>query len=74
MAQQVVKAEIGGVVARIERRQGDAVVDGETLIVLESMKMEIPVSAPAGGTLARVLVAEGDVVTEGESLAIIETS
>jgi biotin carboxyl carrier protein len=51
---------------------GDTVADGDTLVILESMKMEIPVLADGGGTLARLAVAEGDVVQEGDLIAVIE--
>jgi len=51
---------------------GDAVADGDTLVILESMKMEIPVLAETSGILARLAVAEGDVVQEGDLIAIIE--
>ena len=44
----------------------------DTLIILESMKMEIPVTAPVGGTVKEILVKEQDVVREGQTLAIIE--
>jgi len=52
--------------------EGDAVADGDTLVILESMKMEIPVLAEAPGTLTKLAVAEGDVVQEGDLIAVIE--
>jgi biotin carboxyl carrier protein len=51
---------------------GDTVADGDTLVILESMKMEIPVLAEAAGTVARLEVAEGDVVQEGDLIAVID--
>jgi biotin carboxyl carrier protein len=51
---------------------GDRVADGDTLVILESMKMEIPVLAEGSGTLAQLAVAEGDVVQEGDLIAVIE--
>jgi len=51
---------------------GDTVADGDTLVILESMKMEIPVLAEAAGTIARLEVAEGDVVQEGDLIAVID--
>jgi acetyl-CoA carboxylase biotin carboxyl carrier protein len=51
---------------------GDQVSEGETLCILESMKMEIPVEATAAGTVAEVNVAEGGVVQEGDVIAVIE--
>jgi len=52
--------------------EGDSVADGDTLVILESMKMEIPVIAESAGTLTKLAVAEGDVVQEGDLIAIIE--
>jgi biotin carboxyl carrier protein len=48
------------------------VADGDTLVILESMKMEIPVLAEGAGRLARLAVAEGDVIQEGDLIAVIE--
>ena len=73
MARQAVEAEVGGTVAKIERREGERVARDEPIMMLELMKMEIPVAAPADGTLVRLLVAEGDLVTEGQQVAILET-
>ena len=50
---------------------GDAVSEGDTLVILESMKMEIPVEAPEGGTIQQVAVEEGGVVQEGDLIAKI---
>jgi len=52
--------------------EGDSVADGDTLVILESMKMEIPVIAESAGTLTKLAVAEGDVVQEGDLIATIE--
>ena len=73
MARQAVTAEVGGTVAKIERREGERVARDEPIMMLELMKMEIPIAAPADGTLVRLLVAEGDLVTEGQQVAILET-
>jgi acetyl-CoA carboxylase biotin carboxyl carrier protein len=70
MATQV-EAQITGNVWKIEKAVGDAVEEGETLIILESMKMEIPVEAPCAGTVAEIRVAEGQSVEEGAVLAVI---
>ena len=51
---------------------GDSIQEGDTLVILESMKMEIPVAAESAGTVAEVRVAEGDVVQEGDVIAIID--
>lgn len=68
-----VKAEIGGVVWKIEMAVGATVAEDDPIMILESMKMEIPVLAPRGGTLAECLVAEGDIVREGQVIARITT-
>jgi biotin carboxyl carrier protein len=52
--------------------EGDAVEDGDTLVILESMKMEIPVLAEESGTVVSLKVAEGDVIQEGHLIAVIE--
>jgi biotin carboxyl carrier protein len=52
--------------------EGDHVDDGDTLVILESMKMEIPVLAESDGTLTKLAVAEGDVIQEGDLIAVIE--
>jgi biotin carboxyl carrier protein len=56
---------------KVVATEGDQVEDGDTLVILESMKMEIPVLAEGGGTLAKLHVAEGDVVQEGDLIATI---
>ncbi|MGH3303078.1 MAG: biotin/lipoyl-binding carrier protein [Streptosporangiaceae bacterium] len=67
-----VRAEMVANVWKIVAAEGDTVADGDTLVILESMKMEIPVLAETSGTLARLAVAEGDVVQEGDLIAVIE--
>jgi acetyl-CoA carboxylase biotin carboxyl carrier protein len=67
-----VKSEITGKVWKIEAAVGQAVSEEEPIIILESMKMEIPVGAPKTGKVKEILVAEGDSVTEGQKVAIIE--
>jgi biotin carboxyl carrier protein len=52
--------------------EGDQVEDGDTLVILESMKMEIPVLAEDSGVVAQLKVAEGDVIQEGDLIAVIE--
>ena len=68
-----VKADIGGVVWKIEKAIGDAVAEDDSIMILESMKMEIPVLAPRGGTLSECLVKEGEAVREGQVIARIIT-
>ena len=60
-----IEAHITGNVWKIQVAVGDSVADGDEVIILESMKMEIPVEAPAAGTVAEIRVAEGDRVAEG---------
>ena len=67
-----VEAEITGNIWKIEKKVGDAVQEEDVLIILESMKMEIPVEAPCDGTVTEIRVAEGDNVEEGAILAVIE--
>jgi acetyl-CoA carboxylase biotin carboxyl carrier protein len=63
-----VRAHITGTVWKIEVRVGDAVSEGQTLIILESMKMEMPVESPVAGKVTSIAVAEGASVEEGAVL------
>lgn len=72
MARHVINADITGTVFKIETNVGAAVAADSTLIVLESMKMEIPVDAPIAGIVAEILVAEGEAIAEGQALIVIE--
>lgn len=74
MAMVDVKTEITGNVWKIVTKPGDEVPEDEPLMILESMKMEIPVGAPEDGVVAEILVNEGDTVTEGTVVARIEVS
>ncbi|HEY7200240.1 MAG TPA: biotin/lipoyl-binding carrier protein [Candidatus Dormibacteraeota bacterium] len=67
-----IRAELVGNVWKVEAREGDQVEEDDVLIVLESMKMEIPVTAPSSGTVREIRVKEQDVVQEGQVLAVIE--
>jgi biotin carboxyl carrier protein len=67
-----VRAEMVANVWKVVVAQGDSVADGDTLVILESMKMEIPVLAEGDGTVSALHVAEGDVVQEGDVIAVIE--
>ncbi|WP_055479373.1 biotin/lipoyl-binding carrier protein [Sphaerimonospora mesophila] len=67
-----VRAEMVANVWKIVVSEGDTVEDGDTLVILESMKMEIPVIAEDSGVVAQLKVAEGDVVQEGDLIAVIE--
>ena len=66
-----VRAEMVANVWKVVATEGDQVEDGDTLVILESMKMEIPVLAEGAGTLAKLHVAEGDLVQEGDLIATI---
>ena len=71
MAEEVV-AEMVANVWKVVVAQGDEVAEGDTLVILESMKMEIPVLAESDGTVVQMAVNEGDVVQEGDLIAVIE--
>jgi biotin carboxyl carrier protein len=67
-----VRAEMVANVWKVVVAEGATVEDGDTLVILESMKMEIPVVAEASGTVSSLRVNEGDVVQEGDVIAVIE--
>ena len=71
MAKEV-RAEMVANVWKVVVAEGDKVTDGDTLVILESMKMEIPVLAEQDGRVAALHVSEGDVVQEGDVLAVLE--
>jgi acetyl-CoA carboxylase biotin carboxyl carrier protein len=73
MARHTVVAEVPGVVSKIERGVGERVARDEPILIVELMKMEVPVPAPVDGTLIEMRVAEGDTISEGQKLAVIET-
>jgi acetyl-CoA carboxylase biotin carboxyl carrier protein len=64
------KAEVTGTVWKITCAVGDAVAEGGTVAILESMKMEIPVEATADGTVTEIRCAEGQPVNEGDVLVV----
>ena len=66
-----VRSEMVANVWKVVVNVGDAVAEGDTLVILESMKMEIPVEAPVAGTVQKVAVEEGGVVQEGDLIASI---
>ncbi len=67
-----VLAEMVANVWRVVATQGEAVDEGDALVILESMKMEIPVESPVSGTVREILVQEGGVVQEGDVIAVVE--
>lgn len=67
-----VKAHITGVVFQVTSKVGDSLAAGDPVIVLESMKMEIPVEAPRAGTVKEIKVAEGQTVQEGDTVAVLD--
>ena len=71
MADQPIKSEISGNVWKILKAPGESVAEEEAVMILESMKMEIPVMAPRDGVVASISVAEGDAVAEDQVLATL---
>ena len=74
MARIEVESEVTGRIWKIITESGNEVSEGDTILILESMKMEIPVESPCDGTLVEILFAEGDPVIEEQAVAIIETN
>lgn len=72
MPRRDVKSEINGKVWQIEAEAGASVDEDDPIIVLESMKMEIPVVAPASGTVVEILVEKDEMVEEGQTVAVLE--
>ena len=72
MAGTKVFSDIAGKVWKIEAAAGTRVAREDTVLVLESMKMEIPVAAPCAGTVTEIYFKEGEVVAEGDIVAVIE--
>ena len=67
-----VEAHITGTVWKIECEVGQQIEEGDTLVILESMKMEMPVEAEDEGTVREIVVAEGQSVSEGDTLVVLE--
>ena len=73
MAIHRIESQVSGTVWKVECQTGAAVADGDTLLIIESMKMEIPVSAEQGGEVVELMVGEGDAVEDGQVVAIVQT-
>jgi acetyl-CoA carboxylase biotin carboxyl carrier protein len=67
-----VEAHITGTVWKIECEVGDEIDEGDTVVILESMKMEMPVEAEDGGTVAAIRCEEGQAVQEGDVLVVLD--
>jgi acetyl-CoA carboxylase biotin carboxyl carrier protein len=64
-----IKSIVTGMVWKIEKQASESVTAGDCIMIMESMKMEIPIEAPANGVLRELFVKEGDSVTEGDVVA-----
>ncbi|HET6214921.1 MAG TPA: biotin/lipoyl-binding carrier protein [Micromonosporaceae bacterium] len=67
-----IRAEMVANVWKVVAAAGDSVAEGDTLVILESMKMEIPVLAESDGVVVQMAVNEGDVIQEGDLIAVVE--
>lgn len=72
MASVKIESEVTGKVWKIETNVGDAVSEGDVLMILESMKMEIPVESPISGTVRELLVRKDDSIDEDQVIAVID--
>ena len=72
MAQEIVEFPIVGRIISVNVSEGSVVQEGDTLCILESMKMENPILAPVGGMITKFIVTEGQTVVAGDLVAIIE--
>ncbi len=66
-----VLAHITGTVWKVEKKVGDEVAEGEPIVIIESMKMEMPVESPISGTISEIRVAEKQPVEEGAVVAVV---
>ncbi len=74
MARMEIKSETAGLVWKIVANAGQNIAAGAEIIILESMKMEIPIESPAAGKLTELLVKKEDMVEENQTIAILETA
>jgi acetyl-CoA carboxylase biotin carboxyl carrier protein len=68
-----ITADMAGTVFQVLVTEGETVEDGQDVVVLESMKMEVPISSPLAGKIAKILVQPGDFVNEGEALIELDS-
>lgn len=73
MAAHEIETAVAGNVWVVEAEAGQQVAEGDVLVILESMKMEIPVESTVSGRVREILVAVGDAVDEGQVVAVVET-
>jgi len=71
MASIKISSEVSGSIWKLLKKAGDTVDAGEEIMLIESMKMEIPVSSETGGRIDSINVAEGEAVTEGQTVAVV---
>jgi len=72
VAQEIVEVPLTGKIISVEVKVGDKVKEGDTLVILESMKMENPIAAPVDGTVVKISVNKDQVVKTGDAIAVIE--
>ena len=72
MARKEIRSEVTGTLWKVLKQPGDRVTDDDQLMILESMKMEIPILAEATGTIVELTVSEGSPVSEGQVVAVLE--
>jgi len=73
MAEEIVKSPMPGIIKNVDVNVGDQVNEGDTLLILEAMKMETPIVAPLGGKVSEVSVSQGQSVKGGDRLIVIES-
>ena len=73
MAQEIVKSPMPGIIKSIDVAVGDQINEGDTLLILEAMKMENPIVAPIGGKISEVSIFPGQSVKGGDRLIVIES-
>lgn len=72
MAKVEIESEVAGTVWKVEKSVGDSVAEEDIILILESMKMEIPVEAPSAGVIAEIRVKPEDPVEEDQVLVVLE--